>query len=179
MNRPKNGKKTDADMFHYLFNVDGQRITSIFDITVLNKVLIAGREKYNLAPLKVPGIEHYENKQDENKGVISTIKHACVGWLEKNSIPLDGEFRDVKISNKTVKMHLNRNHKQENRDLNYSIDEIRNKEANQNLDTSITDDVLVKIIEKIIDSEFKSKFEKQFYDSLKPSDSNQTTKGEY
>lgn len=143
-------------------------------------MLIAGRDKYNLIPLKVSGIEHYEDKQDENKGVISTIKHACVNWLEKNSIPLDGEFRDVKLSNKTVRMHLKRNQKQTNRDLNYSDVEVENKETEINLENSINDDdILMKIIEKTIDSQFKSKFEKQFYNSLKPTDSNQNTKGAY
>jgi hypothetical protein len=160
--------------------VDGNRVTSIFDITMLNKVLIAGREKYNLIPLKVSGIDIYDNKQAESKGVISTIKHAWVAWLGKNSIPLDGEFRDVKLANKTAKMHVKRNEKQMNlsfSDLNNNA--IMNEPANSSHTSMNDEDILAKIIEKTIDSQYESKFEKQFYDSLKPADSNQSFQGKY
>ena len=44
------------ERFHYLYNADGNRIESIFDISKAHKVLIAGSQKYNLIPIQASGI---------------------------------------------------------------------------------------------------------------------------
>ena len=59
-----------------MFNTDGKRISSIFDISKVNKVLIAGKEKYNLTPLQGSSLPKPEYDVPEEKGVISVIKHA-------------------------------------------------------------------------------------------------------
>lgn len=63
--------------YNYLFTVDGHRITSIFDISKVHRVLIAGNEKYHLDPIK--GFEVKEIsviKENEEKTVKSAIKQA-------------------------------------------------------------------------------------------------------
>jgi hypothetical protein len=77
-------------------------------------------------------------------------------------------------------MHVKRNQKHSNQILNDLAKDAGMNEPVISSDTSMNDeDILAKIIEKTIDSQFESKFEKQFYDSLKPADSNQSFQGAY
>jgi hypothetical protein len=135
--------------------------------------LIAAKEKYNLTPLQGSSLPKPEYNVPEEKGVISVIKHAWAYWFEKNSIPIDGQFRDVKLARKTVKMH-NRNH--DNRLLNSQNNSNFYENLGYDADETIIslreamsdEDILAKIIEKTIQKKEKSKVEKEFYISLKP-----------
>jgi hypothetical protein len=153
--RSQKKNKNNEEEFHYLFNADGNRISSIFDISKINKVLIAGREKYNLVPLKGFTPEASLKKKLEATGVNSIIKHACADWFEKNSIPVDGEFRDVKLATKTVKMHEPQTKFSEkspqNLDLSESFRDSPIRTHLQRSSSQTDEDVLAKIIESTIE----------------------------
>lgn len=160
------------DMFNYLFTVDGRRISSIFDISKINRVLIAGKEKYNIVPLKGYVTDNEETKEAEEKGVVNAVKQACAQWFEQNSIPLDDEFKDVKLARKTAKMHQFSNSKERdnmidsemnnsNKASPYANKRINIQEALQN------EDILEKVIEMTIQKKQKIKQDKEFYNSLK------------
>lgn len=163
-----------GNIFHYLYNSDGMRVESIFDITKITKVLIAGKEKYNLIPLKANDFINGKNTEKETKEVCSIVKHACVSWLDQNSIFLDHQFRDTRLGNKVVRV-------KKKGILIILILKLGNLRIEGNLDeTSMSfqesmsdDDILVKIIEKTISEQAQSKYEKEFYHSLKPKESNQ------
>jgi len=159
--------------YNYLFTVDGRRISNILDISKVNKVLIAGKEKNNI--INLWGFEIKEEKiikENEEKNVKFAIKQAWAQWFEQNEINIDNNFWDVDWSRKTAKMHIfdespSRQNFKSNSDLKVK-DNSFSRIPKINLDRIINnEEILVKIIENTIWRQEKIKYEKQFYDSLK------------
>ena len=155
-----------------MFTIDGRRISTIFDISKVNRVLIAGKEKYNTVPLKGFSVDSEEAKEAEEKGVINAVKQAWAQWFEQNAIPLDEEFKDVRLAKKTVKMHQFKNSKEQDNYLNTDIDKptkevLRTKDKIDLQDALHNEDILEKVIEMTIQKKVKAKQDKEFYNSLK------------
>ncbi|CAI2381294.1 unnamed protein product [Moneuplotes crassus] len=161
--------------YNFLYNTCGERIDSIFDISKATKVLIAAKNKYNLKQIKATGAfertkADFDDKKNsistendkKDKEVQSTIRHACVEWLRKNLIPLDSKFRDIKIGNKVTRITQNKAREPSIEENTFSLQE-----------SMTDDDILERVIEQTIKKQQKARSERQFYDSLKPTDSNE------
>lgn len=148
-------------MFNYLFTVDGRRISSIFDISKAHRVLIAGKEKYNMLPLRgLEPCQKKKTKEPENKGVTSAIKQACAFWFEQNSIDLDNNFKDVRCANKTTKMFKRKGNTSFKAPPDLDLSDVMTgknvEESYMDMSQLLTDeDILIKLIEHTINQKAK------------------------